>query len=142
MAKRVEAIVKLQLPAGAATPAPPVGPTLGQYKVNIADFCAKFNEATKKEERGTLIPVQITVYIDKSFDFVTKKPPASELLKKAAGISAGSCKPNVDKVGKITKEQLKKIAEIKLPDLNTTKLEAAMRIIGGTARNMGIEIVE
>jgi len=142
MAKRVEAIVKLQIPAGAATPAPPVGPTLGQYKVNIAEFCSKFNEATKKEERGTLIPVQITIYMDRSFDFVTKKPPASELLKKAAGISAGSGKPNAEKVGKITKEQLKKIAEIKLPDLNTTKLEAAMKIIEGTARNMGIEIVE
>lgn len=142
MAKKVEALVKLQVPAGGATPAPPVGPALGEHKVNIMDFCKRFNEATKNEEKGLLIPVHITIYIDKSFDFVLKKPPASELLKRAAGISAGSGEPNVKQVGKITKEQLRRIATLKLPDLNTYKLEAAMRIIEGTARNMGIEIVE
>jgi len=140
--KRVEAVIKLQIPAGGATPAPPVGPALGEHKVNIMDFCKKFNEATKDQEKGLLIPVQITVYADKSFDFVLKKPPASELLKRAAGIQKGSGTPNSQKVGKITREQLAKIAEMKLPDLNTDDLEAAQRIIEGTARNMGIEIVE
>ncbi len=140
--KRVEAVIKLQIPAGGATPAPPVGPALGEHKVNIMDFCKKFNEATKEMEKGLIIPVQISVYIDKSFDFVLKKPPASELLKRAAGVPKGSGVPNAQKVGKITREQLKKIAEMKLPDLNTDNLEAAMKIIAGTARNMGIEIVE
>lgn len=140
--KKVEAIIKLQIPAGGATPAPPVGPALGEHKVNIMDFCKRFNEATKDQEKGLIIPVQITVYIDKSFDFVLKKPPASELLKKAAGVPKGSGSPSSQKVGRITREQLRKIAELKLPDLNTEDLEAAMRIIAGTAKNMGIEIVE
>jgi len=140
--KRVEAVIKLQIPAGGATPAPPVGPALGEHKLNIMDFCKKFNDATKDQEKGLLIPVQIFVYMDKSFDFVLKKPPASELLKRAAGIPKGSGEPNRQKVGKITREQLAKIAELKLPDLNAEDLEAAQRIIEGTARNMGIEIVE
>jgi large subunit ribosomal protein L11 len=140
--KRVEAVIKLQIPAGGATPAPPVGPALGEHKVNIMEFCKRFNDATKDQEKGMLIPVQITVYIDKSFDFVLKKPPAAELLKRAAGISKGSGVPNSQKVGKITREQLRKIAELKLPDLNTDDIEAAQRIIAGTARNMGIEVVE
>jgi len=142
MAKRVEQVIKLQIPAGEASPAPPVGPILGQAKVNIMDFCNKFNEATKNEERGLLIPVVLTVYIDKSFDFVLKKPPASELLKRAAGIDHGSPEPHIQRVGKVTEEQLRRIAELKLPDLNADDLEAAMRIIAGTARNMGIEVVE
>ncbi len=140
--KKVEAVIKLQIPAGGATPAPPVGPALGEHKVNIMEFCKRFNDATKDKEKGMLIPVQIYVYQDKSFDFVLKQPPASALLKKAAGIEKGSGEPNTNKVGRITREQLRKIAEIKLPDLNTDDLEAAMRIIEGTARNMGIEVVE
>jgi len=142
MAKKVEQVIKLQIPAGEATPAPPVGPILGQAKVNIMEFCKKFNEATKDMEKGMLVPVVLTVYSDKSFDFVLKKPPASELLKRAAGITTGSGEPNIRKVGKITREQLRRIAELKLPDLNTDDIEAAMRIIEGTARNMGIEVVE
>lgn len=142
MARRVEAKLKLQIPAGQADPAPPVGPVLGEHKVNIMDFCNKFNEATKDQESGLLIPVDITIYTDKSFDFVVKKPPASELIKKAAGIKSGSGEPNKIKVGKITKDQLRKIAERKLPDLNTYKIESAEKIIKGTARNMGIEVVE
>lgn len=142
MAKKIETILKLQIPAGSASPAPPVGPILGQAKVNIMDFCNKFNEATKDAEKGLLIPVQLTVYVDKSFDFILKKPPAAELLKRAAGVKSGSSEPNLEKVGKITKEQLKRIAKMKMPDLNTYKLEAAMKIIEGTARNMGIEVVE
>jgi len=140
--KRVEAIIKLQIPAGGATPAPPVGPALGEHKVNIMDFCQKFNEATKDEEQGMVIPVQIYVYPDKSFDFDLKKPPASELLKRAAGVKKGSGTPNSDKVGRITRDQLNKIAEMKMPDLNTDTVEAASRIIEGTARNMGLEVVE
>jgi large subunit ribosomal protein L11 len=140
--KKVDAVIKLQIPAGGATPAPPVGPALGEHKVNIMDFCKKFNEATKEQEKGLLIPVQIFVYFDKTFDFVLKKPPASELLKRAAGIPKGSGVPNSQKVGKITREQLRKIAALKLPDLNTDNVEAAQRIIEGTARNMGIEVVE
>ncbi|OGF53052.1 MAG: 50S ribosomal protein L11 [Candidatus Fraserbacteria bacterium RBG_16_55_9] len=140
--KKVDAVIKLQIPAGGATPAPPVGPALGEHKVNIMDFCKKFNEATKDQEKGLLIPVQIFVYFDKKFDFVLKKPPASELLKRAAGTPKGSGTPNSQKVGKITREQLRKIAEMKLPDLNTEDLEAAQRVIEGTARNMGIEVVE
>lgn len=142
MARRVEAKLKLQIPAGKADPAPPVGPALGEHKVNIMDFCNKFNEATEDEEPGLLIPVDITIYTDKSFDFIVKKPPASELIKKAAGVQSGSGEPNKIKVGKITKDQLRKIAERKLPDLNTYKAESAEKIIQGTARNMGIEIVE
>ena len=140
--KKVEQVIKLQIPAGEATPAPPVGPILGQAKVNIMEFCKRFNEATKDMEKGMIIPVVLTVYADKSFDFVLKKPPASELLKRAAGIKTGSGAPNIHKVGKITREQLRRIAELKLPDLNTDDIEAAMRIIEGTARNMGIEVVE
>lgn len=141
-AKKVEQVIKLQIPAGQATPAPPVGPILGQAKVNIMDFCNKFNEATKNMEKGMVIPVVLTVYVDKSFDFVLKKPPAAELLKRAAGIQTGSSEPHVKLVGKITKEQLRRIAELKMSDLNTDDLEAAMRTIAGTARQMGIEVVE
>jgi large subunit ribosomal protein L11 len=140
--KRVEAVIKLQIPAGGATPAPPVGPALGEHKVNIMDFCQKFNNATQEEEPGLIIPVQIYVYPDKSFDFDLKKPPASELLKRAAGIQKGSGIPNSQKVGRITRDQLNKIAEMKLPDLNTDTVEAASRVIEGTARNMGLEVVE
>ena len=140
--KRVEAIIKLQIPAGGATPAPPVGPALGEHKVNIMDFCQKFNTATQDEEQGLVIPVQIYVYPDKSFDFDLKKPPASELLKRAAGVKKGSGIPNSQKVGRITRDQLTKIAEMKMPDLNTDNVEAAARIIEGTARNMGLEVVE
>lgn len=142
MAKKVRQVIKLQIPAGQASPAPPVGPILGQAKVNIMDFCNKFNEATKNEEQGLLIPVVLTVYIDKSFDFILKKPPASELLKRAAGIRSGSPEPHIQRVGKVTEEQLRRIAKLKLPDLNTEDVEAAMEIIAGTARNMGIEVVE
>jgi large subunit ribosomal protein L11 len=140
--KQVAAVVKLQLPAGQATPAPPVGPALAEHKINIADFCKKFNDATKNEEKGLIIPVQITIYADRSFDFVLKKPPASELLKRAAGVPKGSGQPNTVKVGKITVEQLRRIAEIKMPDMNVNSIEAAMKTLAGTARNMGIEIVE
>lgn len=140
--KRVEAVIKLQIPAGGATPAPPVGPALGEHKVNIMDFCQKFNNATQEEEPGLVIPVQIYVYPDKSFDFDLKKPPASELLKRAAGIQKGSGIPNSQKVGRISRDQLNKIAEMKMPDLNTDTVEAASRIIEGTARNMGLEVVE
>jgi large subunit ribosomal protein L11 len=140
--KQVVAVVKLQLPAGQATPAPPVGPALAEHKINIAEFCKRFNDATKNEEKGLIIPVQITVYADRSFDFVLKKPPASELLKRAAGVPKGSSTPNTVKVGKITLEQLRRIAEIKMADMNVNSLEAAMKTLAGTARNMGIEIVE
>jgi len=141
--KRVEAVIKLQIPAGGATPAPPVGPALGEHKVNIMDFCKRFNAATANEEKGLLIPVHISVYFNKSFDFVLKKPPASELLKRAAGIGKGAAVPNSKvKAGRISREQLRRIAELKLPDLNTYQVEPAMKIIAGTARNMGIEIVE
>lgn len=140
--KQVVAVVKLQLPAGQATPAPPVGPALAEHKINIADFCKKFNDATKNEEKGLIIPAQITIYADRSFDFVLKKPPASELLKRAAGVPKGSGQPNTVKVGKITREQLRRIAEMKMPDMNVNSIEAAMNTLAGTARNMGIEIVE
>jgi len=139
MAKKPKAIVKLQIPAGQATPAPPVGPALAQHGLNIAEFCQKFNDATKNNQ-GFKIPVEITVYQDRTYDFKLKQPPASELLKKAAGIEKGSGEPNRTKVAKITKEQLKKIAEQKMPDLNTDNLEQAMKIIEGTAKSMGIEI--
>ena len=142
MAKRVEAELKLQIPAGQADPSPPVGPALGEHKVNIMEFCNQFNEATKDQEEGVLIPVDIKIYTDKSFHFTVKEPPASELIKKAAGISKGSGEPNMNKVGKITSEQLERIAETKLPDLNTYKMESAKNIIKGTANSMGIEVVE
>ncbi len=136
---QVKTIVKLQIPAGQATPAPPVGPALAQHGINISDFCQKFNDATK-DKQGFIIPVEVTIYEDRSFDFKIKQPPASELLKKAAGIEKGSGKPNKLKVAKITKSQLKEIAEKKLPDLNTDDIEQAMKIIEGTARSMGIEV--
>ncbi|MBE3593254.1 MAG: 50S ribosomal protein L11 [Thermoanaerobacter sp.] len=140
MAKKVAAVVKIQLPAGKATPAPPVGTALGPHGVNIMAFCKEFNERTAKDA-GLIIPVVITIYADRSFSFITKTPPAAVLLKKAAGIESGSPQPNKQKVGKITKEQLKEIAEIKMKDLNASDIEAAMRMIAGTARSMGIEIV-
>ena len=139
MAKVVKAILKLQIPAGKANPAPPVGPALGQHGVAIQDFCTKFNEATK-DKMGELTPVEITVYEDRSFDFKLKTPPAAELLKKAAKIQKGSGKPNLEKVGKVTKIQVKEIAEIKMVDLNANDIEAAMKIIEGTARQMGITV--
>ncbi len=139
MAKKITGYVKLQIPAGQATPAPPVGPALGQHGVNIMDFCKAFNARTQKQA-GTIIPVIITVYSDRSYTFVTKTPPASFLLRQAAGVDKGSGEPNRKKVGKITKAQVEAIAKTKLPDLNTTSLEAAIRIIEGTARSMGIEI--
>ncbi len=137
--KKVKTIVKLQISAAKATPAPPVGPALAQYGLNIAEFCQKFNDKTKEQE-GFIIPVEITVYEDRSYDFKLKQPPAAELLKKAAGIEKGSGSPNKTKVAKITKTQLKEIAQKKMPDLNTKNIEQAMKIIEGTARNMGIEI--
>jgi len=142
MAKNVVAKIKLQIPAGQANPAPPVGPALGEHKVNIMEFCKKFNEATKNEEPGLIIPVEITVYQDRSFDFVLKQPPVAVLLKKAAGIQKGSPEPNRLKVGRVTMEQVRRIAERKLPDLNTDDLEAAIRTVLGTAKNMGIEVVK
>jgi large subunit ribosomal protein L11 len=142
MAKNAIAKINLQIPAGQATPAPPVGPALGEHKLNIMDFCKKFNEATKEETPGVIIPVVISVYMDRSFDFVLKQPPAAELIKMAAGIQSASPEPNRVKVAKITAEQVRRIAERKLPDLNTYKIESAMEIIKGTARNMGVEVVE
>ncbi len=139
--KEVIAEIKLQLPAGQASPAPPVGPALGQHGLNIMDFVNQFNQRTR-DKAGYVIPVVIRVYKDRSFDFDLKTPPASDLLKKAAGIDKGSGEPNRVKVGKITRKQLREIAEMKLQDLNTRDVEAAMRIIAGTARSMGIEIVE
>ena len=137
--KKVKAIVKLQIPAGHATPAPPVGPALAQHGLNIAEFCQKFNDATKTQT-GFKIPVEITIFEDRTYDFKLKQPPASELLKKAAAIEKGSGTPNKTKVAKITKAQLKEIAEKKMPDLNASDIEGAMKIIAGTARQMGIEI--
>jgi large subunit ribosomal protein L11 len=139
MAKKIKTQIKLQIPAGKANPAPPVGPALGQHGLNIAEFCAQFNDRTK-EMFGNVIPVIITVYEDRTYSFILKTPPASELIKKAAGIEKGSGKPLQQKVGKITREQLKEIAMKKMPDLNTTDLEAAMKTIEGTARQMGVEI--
>jgi large subunit ribosomal protein L11 len=142
MAKKVQAMVKLQLPAGKATPAPPVGTALGPHGVAIMDFCKQFNAKTNKEPDGMIIPVLVTIYSDRTFTFILKTPPASELLKRAAGIVKGSPEPNRNKVAKVTKKQVQEIAKQKLPDLNTTNLEAAMRSIMGTARNMGIEVTE
>lgn len=139
--KQVVGIVKLQIPAGQANPAPPVGPALGQQGVNIMEFCKQFNAATQKQA-GMIIPVVITVYKDKTFSFVTKSPPASALLKKAAGIVTASSEPNRNKVGKITRKQLMEIVKIKMPDLNARTEAAAAKIIAGTARSMGIEIVD
>jgi len=137
--KKIKAIIRLQIPAGKATPAPPVGPALAPQGLNISEFCQKFNEVTKNQQ-GFNIPVEITIYGDRTYTFVTKQPPASELLKKAAGIEKGSGEPNKTKVAKITKDQLRKIAEQKMADLNTDDVEQAMKIIEGTAKNMGITI--
>ena len=139
MAKKITGYIKLQIPAGKALPAPPVGPALGQHGVNIAGFCKEFNERTKKD-MGLIIPVIITVYADRSFTFITKTPPAAVLLKKAANIKSGSGVPNKTKVAKITREQVKKIAEQKMPDLNAASVETAMSMIAGTARSMGVEV--
>ncbi|MEK7652937.1 MAG: 50S ribosomal protein L11 [Patescibacteria group bacterium] len=139
MAKKIKTIIKLQIPAGAANPAPPVGPALGQHGLNIAEFCQKFNEKTK-DRGGDITPVEITVYEDRTYTFILKTPPAAELIKKAAGIPKGSGKPLKEKVGKITKKQVEEIATIKMPDLNTKNLAAACRIIEGTARQMGVEV--
>ena len=141
MAKKVTAFIKLQVNAGKATPAPPIGPALGQHGVNIVSFTKEFNERTKNDV-GLIIPVVITVYADRSFTFVTKTPPASVLIKKACGIESGSGVPNKTKVAKITKEQVKKIAETKMPDLNAANIDTAMSMIAGTARSMGIEVVD
>jgi large subunit ribosomal protein L11 len=141
MAKKVVAVVKLQIPAGKATPAPPVGPALGQHGVNIMEFCKQYNQRTASME-GTIIPVEVTIYSDRSFTFVTKSPPASVLLRQAAGVEKGSGEPNRTKVGRVTRAQIREIARVKLPDLNTTDLEAAARMIEGTARSMGIEVVD
>ena len=140
MAKKVTGFIKLHIPAGKATPAPPVGPALGQHGVNIMDFCKAFNAKTAKEDGGMIIPVVITVYQDRSYTFITKTPPASMLLKKAAGLAKGSGAPNKDKVGKISGKQLEDIAKLKMPDLNCFDLEQAKLIVAGTARSMGIEI--
>jgi len=137
MAKKVMTVIKLQIPGGQANPAPPVGPALGQHGVNIMEFCKSFNAKTK-ENQGTLIPVEITVYQDRSFDFITKTPPASVLLKQAAGIDTASGEPNIDKVATVSKDAVQKIAETKMQDLNAGSLEAAMSMIEGTARSMGI----
>ena len=142
MAKKVVAKINLHIPAGQATPAPPVGPALGERKLNIMDFCKRFNEATKNETPGVVIPVVISAYVDQTFDFILKQPPAAELIKMAAGIQSGSSEPNRVKVAKISNEQVRRIAERKLSDLNTYKLEKAIEIIKGTARNMGVEVVE
>jgi large subunit ribosomal protein L11 len=139
MAKEIIGTIKLQIPAGQANPAPPVGPALGQKGVNIMAFCKEFNAATQKQA-GDILPVVITVYKDKSFTFITKSPPASVLIKKVAGIAAGSKEPNKTKVGKLTKKQLLEIAKLKMSDLNARDGEAAMKIIAGTARQMGVEI--
>lgn len=141
MAKKLIRVVKLQLEAGKATPARPVGPALGQYGVNLMEFCKKFNAVTA-DQAGTLLPVEISVYEDRSFSFVVKTPPASFLLKKAAGVKSGAKEPGKEVVGKITKSQLREIAEIKMKDLTAKDIEAAMKTIAGTAKNMGIEIVE
>ncbi|NQU77878.1 50S ribosomal protein L11 [Candidatus Falkowbacteria bacterium] len=139
MNKPIKTIIKLQIPAAKANPAPPIGPALGQHGLNIQEFCSKFNDATK-DKAGDIVPVEITVYEDKTYDFILKTPPAAELIKKAAGIKKGAGNPNTDKVGKITRAQAKEIAKTKMPDLNTTDIEAASRIIEGTARQMGVEV--
>lgn len=141
MAKKVTGMIKLQLPAGKATPAPPVGPALGQHGVNIMGFCKEFNAKTANQA-GLIIPVVITVYQDRSFSFILKTPPAAVLIKKELGIESGSGVPNRTKVGSITKEQIRKIAELKMPDLNAASIETAMSMIAGTARSMGVTVVE
>lgn len=141
MAQKVIGFIKLQIPAGKASPAPPVGPALGQHGVNIMSFTKEFNERTKNDI-GSIVPVVITVYADHSFSFITKTPPAPELIKKALGLEKASGEPNKNKVGKITKEQLQKIAEQKMPDLNAASIESAMSMIAGTCRSMGIEVID
>lgn len=140
MAKTIKAQVKLQIPAGGANPAPPVGPALGQHGVQIMDFCKQFNERTKKFEAGMIIPAVITIFSDRSFTFITKMPPVSALLKKAAGLAKASGVPNKNKVGSINAAQLEEIAKTKMPDLNTTNMDSAKNMIKGTARSMGIEV--
>ena len=137
--KKVQALVKLQIRAGQATPAPPVGTALGQHGVNIMDFCRQYNEATQQLQ-GQVIPVELTIYDDRTFSFITKQPPAAELLKQAAGIEKGSGEPNRNKVARVTKDQVRQIAERKMVDLNATDIDAAMKVIEGTARSMGIEV--
>lgn len=137
--KKVAGLIKLQIQAGAANPAPPIGPALGQHGVNIMEFCKAYNAATESM-RGNVVPVEITVYEDRSFDFITKTPPAAELIKKAAGLKKGSSTPHTDKVGKLTQEQVREIAQTKLPDLNANDIEAAAKIVAGTARSMGITV--
>ncbi len=141
MAKKITGYIKLQIPAGQATPAPPVGPALGQHGVNIMEFCKTFNARTQKDA-GLIIPVVITVFSDRTFTFVTKTPPASILLLKAAGIQKGSGTPNKQKIGKVTRKQVEEIARLKMPDLNAASVEAAMRTIEGTAKSMGMEVVD
>ncbi len=141
MAKKITGYIKLQIPAGKANPSPPIGPALGQHGVNIMEFCKAFNAKTQAEE-GTITPVVITVYADRSFSFITKTPPVPVLIKKTIGIESGSSVPNKNKVGKLTKAQVEEIAKKKMPDLNAASLEAAMRTVEGTARSMGVDIVE
>ena len=140
MARKIETYIKLQVKAGQANPSPPVGPALGQHGVNIMEFCKTFNAQTQGMEPGMPVPVVITVYNDRSFTFITKTPPATVLLKKAAGIDKGSGQPNANKVGKVTRAQLEEIAKVKAPDLNAADLEAAVRIIAGSARSMGLDV--
>ncbi len=140
--KAVKTFIKLQIPAGAANPAPPVGPALGQHGVNIMDFCKQFNEKTRKLEQGVPIPVVITVFEDRTFTFITKMPPMAALIKKAAGLAKGSGVPNKDKVGKMNLKQVEEVAKIKLPDLNTKDVKQAMEMVKGTARSMGVDIID
>ena len=140
MAKKIETYIKLQVPAGQANPSPPVGPALGQHGVNIMEFCKAFNAATQNTEQGMPVPVVVSVYSDRSFTFITKTPPAAVLLKKAAGVAKGSGTPNSLKVGTVTREQLEEIARLKDPDLNAANLDAAVRIIAGSARSMGLDV--
>ncbi|NUM25450.1 MAG: 50S ribosomal protein L11 [Candidatus Buchananbacteria bacterium] len=141
MAKKVKTVIKLQITGGQANPAPPVGPALGQHGLNIAEFCQRFNEATR-DRQGEVTPVEITVYEDRTYSFITKTPPAAELLKKVAGVPKGSGEPLKKKIGKITRAQIKDIAQKKMPDLNAKDIEGAMKIIEGTARQMGLEVVD
>lgn len=140
MAKKVRAVIKLQVPGGKATPAPPVGPALGQHGVNIMAFVKEFNERTSSQA-GYIVPVDMTIFEDRSFSFITKTPPAADLLRRAAKVEKGSGVPNVEKVGRVTQEQVREIAEMKMPDLNANDVEAAMKIVAGTARSMGLEVV-
>ncbi len=137
--KKIKTIIKLQIPAGSANPAPPIGPALGQHGLNIQEFCVRFNDATKSQ-KGDIVPVEISVFEDRTFDFVLKTPPAAELIKKAANVKKGSKVPHRDKVGKITKEQVREIAEKKMPDLNANDIKQAIKIVEGTARSMGITV--